>query len=118
MSLMQPQEVWNWKSVRSPRNILIKVIYPIHKHSEKSTMPCGTTTSVARRKSPDKAVLNVMPRKPRRKKMNSCCVQPLEMIAEDKHKPGDTCCLVTDITSAPARAQCPVSGTPSRKVQR
>lgn len=50
--------------------------------------------------------------------MNSCCTLPLDVIATDKHKNGDECCLVTDHTSAPARAECPVSHTPSRKVQR
>ncbi|MBI1805657.1 MAG: copper chaperone Copz family protein [Ignavibacteria bacterium] len=50
--------------------------------------------------------------------MNNCCVQPIEVIAEDKHKVGDECCLVTDTTPAPARAQCPVSRTVSKKVQK
>ena len=50
--------------------------------------------------------------------MNSCCVNPVEVIAEDKHKPDEQCCLVTDVTPAPSRAECPDSKTPSRKVQR
>lgn len=50
--------------------------------------------------------------------MNSCCVNPIEVIAEDKHKADEQCCLVTDVTPAPARAECPVSKKPSRKVQK
>ncbi len=50
--------------------------------------------------------------------MNSCCTLPVEVIAEDKHKPDEQCCLVTDVTHAPARAECPVLKTSSRKVQR
>lgn len=50
--------------------------------------------------------------------MNSCCTLPAEVIAEDKHKPAEGCCLVTDVTAAPARAACPVSKTSSRKVQK
>jgi hypothetical protein len=49
--------------------------------------------------------------------MNSCCAQPVEVIAADRHKSGDDCCLVTERTSAPAKAACPVSRTLSRKVQ-
>lgn len=49
--------------------------------------------------------------------MNSCCVKPIEMIAKDKHKSDEQCCFVTDVTPAPARAECPVSKTLSRKVQ-
>jgi hypothetical protein len=51
-------------------------------------------------------------------KMNSCCALPVEVIAVDKHKSGDACCLVTDKTPVPAKAECPVSKTSSRKVQR
>ena len=50
--------------------------------------------------------------------MNSCCAQPLEVIAADQHHGEESCCLITEKTPAPARAECPVSGTPSRKVQR
>lgn len=50
--------------------------------------------------------------------MNSCCVNPIEVIAEDKHKTDEQCCLVTEVTPAPSRAECPVSKTLSRKVQR
>ncbi len=50
--------------------------------------------------------------------MNSCCVNLIEVIADDKHKPDEQCCLVTDVTLASARAECPVSKTISRKVQR
>ena len=48
----------------------------------------------------------------------SCCGLPIEDIAPDKHKDGDACCLVTENTPAPPRAECPVSKTSSRKVQR
>jgi len=50
--------------------------------------------------------------------MDSCCVNPIEVIAKDKHKTDEQCCLVTDVTLAPARAECPVSKTLSRKVQK
>ncbi len=50
--------------------------------------------------------------------MNSCCVQPIEVIAEDKHKGDDQCCLVTDTTPAPRRAECQISRTLSKKVQK
>ncbi len=50
--------------------------------------------------------------------MNSCCVLPVEVIAADKHKQGEECCLVTEKTSAPVKAECPISKTSSRKVQR
>jgi len=50
--------------------------------------------------------------------MNSCCVNPIEIITIDKHKTDGECCLVTNVTPAPARAECPVSKTLSRKVQR
>lgn len=49
--------------------------------------------------------------------MHSCCNQPIETIAADKHKVDDACCLVTETSPAPARANCPVSHTLSRKVQ-
>ncbi|MBI3578579.1 MAG: copper chaperone Copz family protein [Ignavibacteriales bacterium] len=50
--------------------------------------------------------------------MNSCCAIPVEVIAADQHKVNDECCLVTEKTTAPARAECPISKTSSRKVQR
>lgn len=50
--------------------------------------------------------------------MNSCCTQPLDVIAADKHHHEESCCLVTEKTLAPARTECPVSGTLSRKIQR
>ncbi|MEX1137758.1 MAG: (2Fe-2S)-binding protein [Bacteroidota bacterium] len=50
--------------------------------------------------------------------MNSCCTLPVEVIAADEHKKGDECCLVTEHTPAPAKAECPVTKTMSRKVQR
>lgn len=50
--------------------------------------------------------------------MNSCCVQPIEVIAEDRHKSGEDCCLLTEKTPAPVKAACPISKTLSRKVQR
>ena len=49
--------------------------------------------------------------------MNSCSTQPIERIAENKHKADDQCCIITEITLAPPRAECPVSKTVSRKVQ-
>ena len=50
--------------------------------------------------------------------MNSCCALPVEAIAADQHKQGGQCCLVTEKTEAPAKAECPISKTLSRKVQR
>lgn len=50
--------------------------------------------------------------------MNSCRTQPLEAIAADQHRSDESCCLVTERMPAPASAECPVSGTLSRKVQR
>ncbi len=50
--------------------------------------------------------------------MNSCCALPVEVIAADQHKKGDECCLVTEKTPAPTKANCPISKTPSRKVQK
>ncbi|MGH2569125.1 MAG: putative iron-sulfur cluster-binding metallochaperone [Bacteroidota bacterium] len=49
--------------------------------------------------------------------MNSCCTLPIETIASDQHKTEDACCLITEKTVAPDRAECPVSKTTSRKVQ-
>jgi hypothetical protein len=50
--------------------------------------------------------------------MNSCCALPVEVIAADEHKSGDACCLVREKSPAPAKAECPISKTSSRKVQR
>ena len=50
--------------------------------------------------------------------MNSCCTLPVEVIAADQHKSGEECCLVTEKTPAQAKAECPISKTSSRKVQR
>lgn len=50
--------------------------------------------------------------------MNSCCALPVETIAADQHKSGEECCLVTEKTPAPAKAECSISKTSSRKVQR
>jgi len=48
----------------------------------------------------------------------SCCVMPVEIIADNNHKSGEECCLVTEKTNAPAKAECPASKTLSRKIQR
>jgi hypothetical protein len=50
--------------------------------------------------------------------MNSCCALPVEVIAADKHKNNEECCLVTEKTQAPPKAECPITKTSSRKVQR
>ncbi len=50
--------------------------------------------------------------------MNQCRTSSVEAIAANRHKKDDTCCLVTDISSAPMTAACPVSGTSSHRVQR
>lgn len=50
--------------------------------------------------------------------MNECCKESVEKIAADEHKPGGICCLVTERTEAPTRADCSVSRTSSRKIQR
>lgn len=49
--------------------------------------------------------------------MNSSCTQPSERIAADEQQNEENCCLITEQTPAPSKANCPVSGTPSRKVQ-
>ena len=49
--------------------------------------------------------------------MNSCCTQPVEVIAADQHH-AESCCLITEKTPAPAKAECPISKTLSRKIQR
>lgn len=50
--------------------------------------------------------------------MNSCCAVPVETIARNEHLTNGECCLITDVSEAPVTANCPVSGTTSRKVQR
>lgn len=50
--------------------------------------------------------------------MNACCTLPIEIISTDQHKISKGCCLVTEKTPAPAKAECPSSKTSSRKVQR
>lgn len=50
--------------------------------------------------------------------MLECCDVPLEKIMANEHKPGGVCCLVTEVTDAPLRADCPQSKTSSRKIQR
>lgn len=50
--------------------------------------------------------------------MNLCCTLPVEVIAADQHKQGDQCCLVTEKTHAPAKAECPITKNSHRKVQR
>lgn len=49
--------------------------------------------------------------------MNSCCVLPVETIADNEHLTNGECCLVTDQTEAPSKANCPVSQAISKKVQ-
>lgn len=49
--------------------------------------------------------------------MPSCSARPVEVIAADLQKTLYECCLITEQTSAPARATCPASGTLSRKIQ-
>jgi hypothetical protein len=50
--------------------------------------------------------------------MNSCCSVPIKMIEEDRHKPDGECSLITDISDAPTRAECPISGKISSKIQK
>ena len=50
--------------------------------------------------------------------MNSCCSVPSKTIATDQNKNDDACCLAAEATSAPARAECPISNTSSHKVPR
>ena len=50
--------------------------------------------------------------------MHDCCTVPVEKIMADEHKPDGVCCLVTEVTDAPLSADCPNSGTGSRKIQR
>lgn len=50
--------------------------------------------------------------------MNTCCSKPAEEISANKHLADGECCLMTDVSQAPAIAPCPVSHTMGRKVQR
>ena len=50
--------------------------------------------------------------------MHDCCTFPVEKIMANEHKPDGVCCLVTEESDAPLRAECPDSGTSSRKIQR
>ncbi len=50
--------------------------------------------------------------------MNSCCALPVETIARNEHLTNGECCLITDVSQAPATAPCPVSQTAGRKIQR
>ena len=50
--------------------------------------------------------------------MHECCTVPIEQMMANEHKPDGVCCLVSDVTEAPLRADCPESGTGSRKIQR
>lgn len=63
-------------------------------------------------------IADSMPQSRKENDMNSCCEKPIAVVAEDKHKAGDQCCLVTEVSPTPSRAECPVSKTLSRKVQR
>ena len=49
--------------------------------------------------------------------MNECCTLPVEKIMANEHKPDGVCCLISEVTEAPPRADCPESGTISRKIQ-
>ncbi len=49
--------------------------------------------------------------------MNECCTLPVEKIMANEHKPDGVCCLISEVTEAPPRADCPESGTSSRKIQ-
>ncbi len=50
--------------------------------------------------------------------MNSCCALPVETISRNEHLTNGECCLVTDVTAAPATAPCPVSQTVGQRIQR
>jgi len=49
--------------------------------------------------------------------MHDCCDFPVDVIMANEHKSGGVCCLVTEVTDAPLKVDCPVSGTSSRKIQ-
>lgn len=50
--------------------------------------------------------------------MHECCTLPIDRIMANEHKPDGVCCLVSEVTDTPPRADCPESGTSSRKIQR
>ncbi len=50
--------------------------------------------------------------------MHECCTVPIDRIMANEHKPDGVCCLVSEVTEAPPSADCPESGTASRKIQR
>ena len=50
--------------------------------------------------------------------MHDCCDVSIDKVMANEHKAGGVCCLVTEKTDAPLRADCPQSGTSSRKIQR
>jgi len=49
--------------------------------------------------------------------MHECCTVPINQIMANEHEPDGVCCLVSEVTEAPPRADCPESGTSSRKIQ-
>lgn len=49
--------------------------------------------------------------------MNSCCALPVDTIACNEHLSNGECCLITDVSEAPATASCPVSQSVGRKIQ-
>ncbi len=49
--------------------------------------------------------------------MHECCDVPVEEIMSNEHMPDGSCCLVTEVTDAPPSADCPASGTESKKIQ-
>ncbi len=49
--------------------------------------------------------------------MHECCTVPIDQIMANEHKPDEVCCLVSEVTEAPPRADCPESGNSSRKIQ-
>jgi len=50
--------------------------------------------------------------------MNDCCVVPIDKIMANEHLSDGACCLVTETSDAPLRANCPKSGSDSKKIQR
>ena len=49
--------------------------------------------------------------------MHECSTLPIDRIMANEHKQEGVCCLVSDVTDAPPTADCPESGTASRKIQ-
>ena len=49
--------------------------------------------------------------------MHECGTVPVEKIMENEHKQDGVCCLISEVTEAPPRADCPESVTISRKIQ-